>query len=254
MIKLMACMSLIAAGLFALPLSAQSFSFFGDIGGAPVFVSLDRDGDKLSGWYLYISQARQIRLEGTIDAGGFALDEFSFESGKKTGGFKGRPGEAGWSGMWQSPDGRQLKLTLRQDRGALSALSGQSRCRTSFADSGYIFLYSLGLQAAKGRVTRLSLSSRATGWNEEHSCALDLSDLKQVPSSSGILLRAKEDDEKDTSEGSQHCTVHLLGDDDYIYVRVDGCKGAGDTMFCSARGSWTDLVLNRKTQTCKAIR
>ncbi len=29
--------------------AAQSLSFFGDIGGAPVFVSLDRDGDTLSG-------------------------------------------------------------------------------------------------------------------------------------------------------------------------------------------------------------
>jgi hypothetical protein len=78
--------------------------------------------------------------------------------------------------------------------------------------------------------------------------------LRQVPSDAGVLLRAKEDDEKDTSEDAQHCTLRILGDDNYLYVRVDGCKGAGDTMFCSARGSLTDLVVNRKAQTCKAVR
>ena len=70
-------MARIAIGLFPLPVAAQSLSFFGDIGGAPVFVSLDRNGGRLSGWYLYIGQAKQIRLEGSIDAANFALDEFS---------------------------------------------------------------------------------------------------------------------------------------------------------------------------------
>jgi hypothetical protein len=42
-------MARIAIGLFPLPVAAQSLSFFGDIGGAPVFVSLDRNGGKLSG-------------------------------------------------------------------------------------------------------------------------------------------------------------------------------------------------------------
>jgi hypothetical protein len=70
-------MARIAIGLFPLPVAAQSLSFFGDIGGAPVFVSLDRNGGRLSGWYLYIGQAKQIRLEGSIDAANFTLDEFS---------------------------------------------------------------------------------------------------------------------------------------------------------------------------------
>jgi hypothetical protein len=52
-------MAKIAIGLFPLPVAAQPLAFFGDIGGAPVFVSLDRDGGKLSGCYLHISQARQ---------------------------------------------------------------------------------------------------------------------------------------------------------------------------------------------------
>jgi hypothetical protein len=247
-------MAKIAIGLFPLPVAAQPLAFFGDIGGTPIFVSLDRNGGKLSGWYLYINQATQIRLEGSIDAANFALDEFSFENGRKTGSFKGTPGEAAWLGTWQSAEGRQLKLTLRQNRDASSSLNARVHCKARFTDSGYTFLYSLDLQATKGRVTRLSLSSDVTGWNEEHGCSIDLSDLRQVPSDAGVLLRAKEDDEKDTSEGAQHCALRILGDDNYLYVHVDGCKGAGDTMFCSTRGSLTDLVVNRKAQTCKAVR
>ncbi|MGA2793397.1 MAG: hypothetical protein ABSE69_07655 [Roseiarcus sp.] len=250
---LMTCMAMIGAGLFSSPVFAQSLSFFGEIGAAPVFVSLERAGDRLSGWYLYIRQAKSIRLEGVIDAGGFAMDEFSFENGKKTGSFKGAASEAGWTGTWRSSDGRRLKLSLRQDRDALSDLSGRFRCKTSVSESGYAFVNSLDLRAAKGEVTRLSLSHDATGWNDEQSCSIALSDLKQIRSDSGILLRAKEDDETDTSQSAQHCTLRLLGGGDYIVIQVDGCKGAGDTMFCSARGSWSDLVLNRKTQACKAI-
>ncbi len=249
----MTCMAMIGFGLFSSPVFAQSLSFFGEIGSAPVFVSLERAGDTLSGWYLYMRQAKSIRLEGVIDAGGFAMDEFSFENGKKTGSFKGVSSEAGWSGMWRSPDGRRLKLSLRQDRDALSDLSGRFRCKASVSESGYAFVNSLDLRAAKGQVTQLSLSHDVTGWNDEQSCSIAMSDLKQIRSDSGILLRAKEDDETDTSESAQHCALRLLGDSDTIVVQVDGCKGAGDTMFCSARGSWSDLVLDRKTQACKAI-
>jgi hypothetical protein len=250
----MACGAMIAVGLFPAPTAAQSLSFFGDIGNAPVFVSLDRAGDKLSGWYFYIRQAKTIRLEGVIDAGGVAMDEFSFVDGKKTGSFKGAAHAADWSGTWQSPDGRKLGFSLRPSRGPLSDLSGRFRCRTQFSDSGYTFRDSLDLQAAKGRVTRLSLSQDATGWGDKQSCFIALGELKQVRSDSGVSLRAEENHNNDASEDEQHCSIHILGDRDYIYVQVNDCKGTGDTMFCSARGSWSDLVLSRKTQTCQAIR
>jgi hypothetical protein len=246
-------MAMIGVGLLSSPVLAQSLSFFGEIGGAPVFVSLDRTGDRLSGWYLYLRQARSIRLQGVIDANSFEMDEFSFVDGKKTRSFKGAPGEAGWLGNWRSPDGRQIRVSLRRDPDALSELSGRFHCETSVRESGYTFVTSLDLRAAKGKVTGLSLSHDATGGGDEQSCSIALSDLKQVRSDSGIVLRAREDDETDTSESAQYCTLHLLGGGDYVVALVDGCKGAGDTMFCSARGSWSDMVLNRRTQACKAI-
>ena len=248
-----ACAAMIGVGLFSAPAAAQSLSFFGDIGGAPVFVSLERAGDKLTGWYLYLQQAKQIRLAGAIDASGFTMDESSFENGKKTGSFKGLPGEAAWSGMWRSPDGRQLKLTLRRARDALSDLSGRFRCKARASESGYSFVSSLDFSAAKGRVTQLSLSHEATSEHDEQSCSVALSDLTQIPTDSGILLRAKDDDGTDTNEGAQHCTLHVRGDSGALIIEVAGCMSAGGAMLCSARGSWSDLVLNRKTQTCKAI-
>ena len=77
--------------------------------------------------------------------------------------------------------------------------------------------------------------------------------MRQERSDAGILLRAREDDVSNTRGGAQHCSVRVLGDEGAMVVEVDGCKGAGDTMFCSARGNWSDLVLDRKTQVCRAI-
>src|SRR5271169_5701041 len=99
--KFMPFVAMVAIGLVPSPLFAQSLYFFGEIGNAPVFVSLDRAGDKLTGSDLYLKKAKELRLEGTINADGFAIDEFSFVNGEKTGGFKGQPGAAVWSGTWQ---------------------------------------------------------------------------------------------------------------------------------------------------------
>ena len=65
---LVVCLVMVGLGLGPLPAWAQSLAFFGTVGGARVFVSLERDGDKLSGWYLYVRQGKSIRLEGTGDA------------------------------------------------------------------------------------------------------------------------------------------------------------------------------------------
>ena len=101
---------------------------------------------------------------------------------------------------------------------------------------------------------RFSLSNEATGENDEQSCSVALSDLKQVAAQSGIALRAKDEgEEKDANAEAEHCALQILGDDDHLVVEVDGCKSAGGAMLCSARGSWTELVLDRKTQTCKAM-
>jgi hypothetical protein len=47
--------------------------------------------------------------------------------------------------------------------------------------------------------------------------------------------------------------VAKTGGGDYLVVQTQGCRGAGDEMFCSARGGWSDLAFDRKTQACSAI-
>ncbi|HEY4140604.1 MAG TPA: hypothetical protein VGM57_04275, partial [Pseudolabrys sp.] len=36
----------------------------GDVGGAPVLIMLEKDNEKLSGWYLYFRQAKDIQIDG----------------------------------------------------------------------------------------------------------------------------------------------------------------------------------------------
>ena len=105
----------IVIGLIPAPVLAQPLTFFGQVGDAPVFVSIDRDGEKLSGSYFYLSQAKSIRLEGKVDPGGaFSMDEFSFTDGKRTGAFVGRAGVTdGWTGTWRAPGGRILAVNLQ---------------------------------------------------------------------------------------------------------------------------------------------
>ena len=193
-------------------------------------------------------------MQGTIEANGFAMDEFGGEGTVKTGHFSGQATDESWSGLWRSPDGRELKFSLRPARNTLSDLGGRLRCRTSFSDSGYTFTNTLDLTATGGRVTGFALSQDVTGHNDRQNCSIALSDLTQVHASSGILLEAKDDDAAASGEAAQPCSIHLVGNRETIIVQVDGCKQAGDAMLCSARGSWSDLVFDRRAQTCKAIR
>jgi hypothetical protein len=251
--RLMAFMAMIVAGLIAAPALAQPLVFFGEIGTAPVFVSLDRDGDKLSGYYFYLHQGKAIRLDGAVDAAGFSMDEFSFVNNDRTGSFTGKPGAAAWSGTWRSPDGRSLTFSLRPDRNRLSDLNGRLQCKAGEVIGEYRYLQSLDLTAAKGRMTRFSFSNTAKSQYDENDCAIAMSELKQIASPSGIVLRAKEDDPADTSASALHCSLRLMGSGDDLVILVSGCQGAGQRMFCSSRGGWSDLIVNRKTKACKAI-
>jgi hypothetical protein len=235
------------------PAAAQSLSFFGDVNGTPIFVLLERAGDKLSGWYIYTRQARQIRLEGTIDANdNFALEEFSFQNGKKTGSFKGQAGDK-WAGTWSSPLGmQQFPFSLGWDPRATSELDGKFTCQSSVANSGFTFVSSLTLTAARGKVTQFSFNHTATGNHDEQACSIGLDDLKQVEAPFGILLRNKDDGEKASSE-DQDCKLRLLASNDYLVLLGPACKGAAGTMFCSGRGSWSDVIFDRRSKTCKTI-
>ena len=65
----------------------------------------------------------------------------------------------------------------------------------------------------------------------------------------------------DRTDGGQHCTIRFYRAGDYLVVKPgdssqagDDCRGAGALRFCSAGGFWSDLVLNRKTQTCRPVK
>jgi Tfp pilus assembly protein PilX len=60
--------------------------------------------------------------------------------------------------------------------------------------------------------------------------------------------------------GAQHCTVRIIASGDYLYVQMgdttdtnNDCRSAADTMYCSPRSFWTDMVVERKTQICKSV-
>ena len=183
------------------------------------------------------------------------MDEFGGGGTATTGRFSGRATGDGWSGSWRSPDGRDLPFALREDRDALPDLDGRLRCRTSFRDGGYTFTDTLDLAAKAGRVTAFALSQDVTGYGERQSCSVALSDLRQVPASAGITLSSKVAPSGPADDAApQGCSVRFLGDRRTLTVGVDGCKEAGDAMLCSSRGSWSDLVIDRRTRACAAIR
>jgi len=248
---LMTLVATIVVCLTASAAAAQTLSFFGDIGGAPVFVELERTGEKLSGSYIYLRQPQWIALEGRIDAGGVTMDESIV--GAKTGSFKGRAGPTGWSGTWRSPNGRTASFSLRPERGTLSDLDGRLQCKTSKAEDDYTFSQSLDLRASRGRLSTFSYATHTGGKYGPEDCAIQLGNLQQLKSELGILLRATEDDPDDTSEDAMHCNMSIDGDSDHLVLRVRGCKGAGGRFFCSGNGSWADLIVSRKTKICRAM-
>lgn len=240
--------AVIAASLGPTATAARPLAFFGEVGGAPVFVSLDKEGAELSGSYLYLRQARSIRLEGAVGAGGaVTLDEFSFTNGARTGHFEGRPAGADWSGTWRGADGRRVAFVLHP---AAAGVSGRLACQARFSASGYRYVDSLRLAAAKGRVTDFSLSQDVTGWGDAQSCSMALGDVTQVPAEAGVVLRGKQDPDGGDAPA---CAVTLLGGGGWLVVRVGDCRSAGGAMLCSARGSWSDLVADRATQSCKTV-
>ncbi len=113
-----------------------------------------------------------------------------------------------------------------------------------------------GLSLSTSKTTRMDD-------NSEQACSRDLRDLQQQPPAKGIFLKAKRDDDGDANDNAdgRDCTVRIVGDADTAVIKFgasgkdgDDCHGASTTMFCSARGGWGDLVLDRKANTCKVLR
>ncbi len=259
--KLPAVLAFVVASLFPATLSAHPLYLFGQIGKSAVMAMVNRDGNALTGWYLYLDIGKELRLSGQIDAtGDFQLDE-TVDS-KKTGRLQGKMEGGHWTGEWRRPDGGSpLAFALAESRDTLAAVSDQFRCSTKKRDKdGWTYAHSLKLELAKGAVKALDAGLSESSTNEgRQGCFYSLQDFSRVPTDAGVLLKAKDEDDPMTEE-SQHCTIRIVGDADTLFVQFgdptgknDDCRFSGATAFCSPRSWMADIIVNRKTKSCKSV-
>jgi hypothetical protein len=239
---------------------ADTTYLFGKIGTFPVGAFIERNGNSLSGWYFYKSQARLIRLEGDIDSkGAFRIRELT--NYKETGIFGGSAGKGRWTGTWRkNADSKPLPFYFEENRSQVRSITGQYECAASERDAkfGYTYRWELKLSMAGGAVTKLASTQGSHGdRGEEQYCSIDLKDLQPIPSESGMLLQFRDDDSG--GDGTK-CRVRILGDADTLWVRFgdssdpNECRYAGSTMLCSPRAFWNDIILDRKTKKCRALK
>ncbi|MBF0550562.1 MAG: hypothetical protein HQK60_08505 [Deltaproteobacteria bacterium] len=255
--------SLIVAMLLVMAQSAlaDTIYLFGQIGEFPISASMERKGKELSGWYFYHSQAKQISLEGHIDdKGTFHLEETI--NYKKTGSFEGSVKQGRWTGTWRKTiDAAPLPVYLEENHNRLKDVSGKYDCTTKERDAQFHYTYrrTLKLAIAAGIVKEFhSDQGAALDGYEEETCSIELASMKQVASKAGILLQSKGDNGE---EEAKKCTVRILGDKDILWIRFgdtskegDDCRSTDSRMFCSPRIFWNDLILDRRTLKCKALK
>lgn len=250
----------VTAGLVLLmsPAMAEPLALTGTIGGKPIFAELNRNGDTVSGWYYYLKAGKQLRLDGQLSAKGvFNIDEHTPATNARSGGFSGSVSNGHWSGVWKN--GRtKLPVALDPVKGPLAGADGHYRCVAKRNDEsfGIKLRHSLDLTLSGGKVKGLKLERSTTGDGDEQSCSLRLSDLSPMAAPVGAALRAR----SDSRNAPQHCTLRILQAGDFLIIRPgqpsqagDDCRGAGDAHFCSPRAFWSDLVVNKKTQSCKSV-
>ena len=243
------------------PAAAHPLYLTGTIGTAPVLLMIERSDEVLSGWYLYLRQGKQIRLEGRVAAdGAFTLDEFSGPASQKTGQFDGRIAQGQWSGNWRKPDQQaSLPLRLSESADVLSSLTGRFACATKKLDRefGYSYRLTLSLRVARGEVKAFDVRRGETGSHgEDQACIIALSDVKQEKSDAGILMRSK----GSSPETGPRCSIRVIGAGDYLYMQMgdwtesgNDCRGDDEAMYCSPRSFWADMIVNRKTRACITV-
>jgi hypothetical protein len=166
-----------------------------------------------------------------------------------------------WSGTWKKVDGgAPLAFSFRETNDALNGFDGSIHCatKTVYKSSDFTFRNTLALTARHGQMSKFSLDSSADATEgDQQSCSIDLSQLHRAPSDSGVLLQTRTGK---LGPDQHQCSIRIVGNQDFLFVAIgdadeDGndCHGDTDMMYCSARGSWTDLVVERKTQTCRAV-
>lgn len=259
-IKILHCLLLAAITLAPSTLFADTLYLFGRIGNLPIAASLERDGGDLSGWYFYDSKAREIQVSGKIDKGGsFLMDES--DNGKKTGVFKGSVSQGHWTGTWQKPDGGiPLQLSLEENHDALKNLKGAFKCaiQERRAQYGYTYKWALSMSVADGNVKKFQSTQGSYVDNKEDQiCSMDISDLKQAKSETGILLGTSQ---AGSGSDNKKCTIRIVGDADTLWVvfgdsseEGNDCRSTSDTMYCSPRAFWNDIVIDRHMQRCRAV-
>jgi len=255
-------LTLLSAAVLALvwPASGAELSLSGKVGTAPVLLMLQQEDGGLSGWYLYLRQAKQIRLKGRIDSeGAFQLAEFTGSDNRQTGGFEGTERQDEWRGAWRKAGGGPaLSFTLRQNRSSAEVFDGAFRCsaRTTDRQFGYAYVRKLNLRLSKGAVTAFSAEQEAVSKaGEQQACSIGLEDLVQKPAETGLLLVSKDD----ASDAAHRCAIRIVGAGDYLYIQFgvgpddNDCRGSDATMFRSPRAFWVPTVVNRKTRACRAV-
>ncbi len=249
------------------PILADTVYLLGKIGDFPIGASVEQNGDKVTGYYFYYSRARQIRLDGSIKPDGtFRMEETT--EGKKTGLFEGNVKQGRWSGTWsKAPGAAPLQFSMDENHDPLKNLSCSYDCTLKERDAvnRYTYQWKLKIAVSKGVVKAFDSTQESFGDDkDEQRCTIDLSDLKQVKSGLGILLKAgggESDNREDGDADEKECAVRILGNADILWVRIgdssaggNDCRGLDSTMFCSPRAFWNDIIVDRRTQKCKALR
>ena len=260
--KFPAVLALVAALLFPATLSAHPLYLFGQIGKSNVMATLTRDGDALSGWYTYLDIGKELRLAGRIDAtGDFQLDETV--DAEKTGHLQGKLDGGHWTGEWRKPDGGSpLPFTLSESRDMLGAVTGEFRCSSDEARQGRLDLRAFA-EARSGQRRGEGARRRTQRILDTMTVSKDASTRSatsaKVPTDVGVLLKAKDEDDPIT-EDSQRCTIRIVGDADTLFLQFgdlteknDDCRFSGTTAFCSPRSWMADIIVDRKTKSCKSV-
>ena len=251
-----------ALALCSAPGLADMIYLSGKIGELPVNARMTQKGEALDGWYFYRSRGQGIHLKGRIEKDGqFRMQEIDPATNKPTGLFEGKAAAGIWTGAWRKADGAPaLPLQLRENHDQLKTMSGRFECNLSERDvkSHYIFRWRLKLAITGGVVKSLESTQSANGGDRgDQQCSIRLDDLTQVPTDVGILLKATDEENGDGSK----CTVRIVADPDTLTIShgewgdlQNDCRRSGTTMFCSTRGDWSDIVMERSTQKCKTIK
>ncbi len=242
--------------------SAQPALLSGTVGKAPVLLTLTNDNGRLYGWYIYLRVGKGIRLEGTLNAAGrFTLDEFPLDDpGKKTGVFAGTVAQGRWTGMWRKPEGgSDLAVDLNENHATLADSNINLQCAATRTDKrfGNISKYALTLGVTNGAIRKLSLAQNTTSKSGgDQGCMIGLDDLKPVKSDVGLLLQTDDLAEDKTPR----CTIRFIDVGDYLYVQIgdataghNDCRGGEEVAYCSPRQFWADMIVDRKSSTCRPV-